>query len=171
MKDGQLSKFIENWKVITHDKNIIDMIAYGDTIEFGDYIPSRHSCLNQYNTEEENLISPEVEKMLRKGIIVECSHEERKYVSPIFITPKSDGSVRLILNLKTLNEKIKFRHFQDIGIINKMGTSKSSLCGNICHEIWAFCKRYNVWITCSYIPGKANIHADLESRRDYKDSN
>ena len=111
-KDGQLSKFIENCKVITHDKNILDMIAYGDTIGFEDYILSRHSCLNQYNTEEENLILPEVEKMLRKGIIVECSHEEREYVSPIFITQKSDGGVRLTLNLKKLNEKIKLRNFK-----------------------------------------------------------
>ena len=38
--------------------------------------------------------------------------EQVEYVSPIFITPKSDGGYRLILNLKRLNEEVVYNHFK-----------------------------------------------------------
>ena len=52
-----------------------------------------------WTTPEENkLIKLEIEKLLLKGIIMETYHEDEKFVSRIFITYKSDGGVRLILN-------------------------------------------------------------------------
>ena len=35
-----------------------------------------------------------------------------EFISPIFLTPKSDGSFRLILNLKKLNDFMPYVHFK-----------------------------------------------------------
>ena len=45
------------------------------------------------------LLSVEIKNILHKGVIEECQHEEGEYISPIFLTPKPDGSFRMILNL------------------------------------------------------------------------
>ena len=58
------------------------------------------------------LVQSELEKLLSKGIIKKTFHEQIEHVSPIFITPKSDGGIRIILNLKNLNKCIKFQHFK-----------------------------------------------------------
>jgi len=50
--------------------------------------------------------------MLSKGIVKMSSHEQDEFISPIFLTPKSDGSFRLILNLKKLNESTPHIHFK-----------------------------------------------------------
>jgi len=50
----------------------------------------------------------EIEKLLKKGIIKPSTHEQKEFVSQIFTTRKSDGRLRLILNLKILNQNIKY---------------------------------------------------------------
>ena len=91
----------------------------GDTIEFNVSPPIKHSANNpKVNTEESRVINDEISKMLAKGVIVHAQPEEIEFVSPIFITPKRDGTFRLILNLKYLNEFIAYEHF-------KMETIKS----------------------------------------------
>ena len=57
-----------------------------------------------------------MKKLLKKGVIKEVCHESIEYVSPIFITRKSDGGTRFILNLKQLNEYIEFKHFKMISL-------------------------------------------------------
>ena len=52
--------------------------------------------------------------------------------------------------------------------INKMGTTKSMSCNSMVKEIWEFCLANDMFITCTHIPGKENIVADHESRREYK---
>ena len=52
--------------------------------------------------------------------------------------------------------------------INKMGTTKSMSCNKMVKEIWEFCLANDMFITCTHIPGKENIVADHESRREYK---
>ena len=47
--------------------------------------------------------------------------KEGEYISPIFITEKSDGGFRFILNLKELNKSIEKKKF-------KMQTLSSILC-------------------------------------------
>ena len=46
------------------------------------------------------------------GAIVPSSHEPGEFISPIFVRPKDDGSFRLILNLKKLNEHTEYIHFK-----------------------------------------------------------
>ena len=65
-------------------------------------------------------LSVEIKNLLDKGVINESQHKEGEYISPIFLTPKSDGSFRMVSNLKKLNDHMPYIHF-------KMETIKSVL--------------------------------------------
>ena len=108
---GQLSKHLQNWKHLTSDQNILNMIS-GDSISFTDTPCTKHHAINPLSTDEIPLVNTEIKKLLKKGIIKTAFHENVEYVSPIFVTKKSDGGIRIILNLKQLNKTVEFQHFK-----------------------------------------------------------
>ena len=65
----------------------------------------------QHNTETE-AIDLEVHKLLKKAVISQTLHEPGEFISRIFVRPKKDGTYRLILNLKKLNNFVKYHHFK-----------------------------------------------------------
>ena len=88
-----------------------------DTIEFENDISIKHNAKNpSFPSEEEIEIQVILEEMLHKQIIGETTHETTELVSPIFMVNKPDGGTRLILNLKELNEFVKYEHFKMEGI-------------------------------------------------------
>ena len=64
------------------------------------------------NPKEKVIIAEEIAKLLSQKVIVPCEHEEGQVTSPIFLREKSDNSHRLILNLKSLNKDIVYKHFK-----------------------------------------------------------
>jgi hypothetical protein len=54
----------------------------------------------------------EIAKMLAKGIVEVATHTTGEVMSNIFIRSKKDGSHRLILNLKDLNQFVSYHHFK-----------------------------------------------------------
>ena len=64
------------------------------------------------------VINYEVEKLLKKGVIVRAPQDEKGYFSNIFICPKKDGPHRMILNLKKLNTSMEAPHFKMESIKN-----------------------------------------------------
>ena len=88
-------------------------MVQGDYLEFVENPPVKHKAYSPtFSTEEKTVISSKIEKLLSKGVIKVSNHEQIEYVSPIFLTPKSDGEYRMILNLRTLNQFIKYEHFK-----------------------------------------------------------
>ena len=82
-------------------------------LEFlGDPLIKHKYYVFQFSKEGESAIDLESQKLLAKGIITKCAHETGKYISPIFVRQKPDGSCRLILNLKKLNEDRPYIHFK-----------------------------------------------------------
>ena len=111
-RGGQLEKYIRQWRKLTNDPNISPIISGGRT-EFVDAPRIQHKARSpQFSDEEINLIKDEIDNLLTKGIIKETCHEEKKFVSPIFIYHKSNGGIRLILNLKQLKKSIEYHHFK-----------------------------------------------------------
>lgn len=126
-KGGQLSRFYPQWGKKTTDKSILNIIK-GDNIYFESSPPIQHYAQNaKFTSVEEHIIQLEIEKLLKKGVIKESYHEKIEFVSPIFITPKSDGGTRLILNLKKLNKSIKYEHFK-MSTINSVLNMVSQNC-------------------------------------------
>ena len=118
---GRLKDYIENWRKITSDPVILDIVQHCH-IEFSPGCdPERSFCFRQnFAANESEIIDNEIQKLLELKVLEEVEHTEGEYLSPIFIVPKKDGEYRMILNLKELNENIVYHHF-------KMETFESAL--------------------------------------------
>ena len=57
-------------------------------------------------------VMEEINKLVDKGVIVYTEHEKGEFFSPIFFHSKSDGTSRLIMYLKTLNEFLEYNYFK-----------------------------------------------------------
>ena len=57
-------------------------------------------------------IACEVKDLLSLGVVVQTHAQQGSWISPIFTTEKADGSPRLILNLRKLNDNIRHVHFK-----------------------------------------------------------
>ena len=66
--------------------------------------------LLNFSLGETEIIDKEISKLPSKGVIVNTTREPYDYVSSIFMRTKKDGNYRMILNLKTFNEFLKFKH-------------------------------------------------------------
>ena len=113
-KAGQVKFHLPFWKKLTSDRNILSLVA-GVHIELVDedncsLPPEREP----YRVEERQAIriQTEIEKMVKKGIVRECSRETGQVISPIFTRPKKDGGLRIILDLSDLNKSVVYRHFK-----------------------------------------------------------
>ena len=101
-KAGQLIYYVDNWKLITSDQEILSMIQ-GLHTEFQSIPFQKEAPLECAKQSEMDVISTETEKLLQEGVIVATGYEKGDFISPIFIRTKKDGSFRLILNLQRLN--------------------------------------------------------------------
>ena len=110
-KAGQISLKLTKWRKITSDAEVLCTVA-GEKIEFTSLPQQNNYKVNKFSEQEDTTIAQEVQQLLAKGVIVESPHEKGEFISPIFLRPKPDGSHRLILNLKKLNEKVVYRHFK-----------------------------------------------------------
>ena len=57
-----------------------------------------------------------------------------------------------------------------VNVINHMGTSHSDSCNSLAKEIWEWCIARNIWLSIAHIPGKQNLFADFESRRNQREA-
>jgi hypothetical protein len=85
----------------------------GYKLEF-DSIPNQFACPKRMftNAKESQIVAAEIGKLLNKRVIHKVMHTEGEFLSNIFLRPKKDGSYRLILNLKHLNQFITYKHFK-----------------------------------------------------------
>ena len=67
---------------------------------------------HQFDKTEEIIIEAEIDKLLKKKAIEECILDPEGFISGVFTRPKKDGSRRMILNLKKLNQYVKYKHFK-----------------------------------------------------------
>ena len=113
---GKIAQHIQEWQTLISDKFIIQMVR-GDTAELENGIPIKHNAKNpSFSPGKEVETQVILEEMLDKQIKWETTHESTEFVSPIFLAKKSDGGPRLILNLKELNEFVKYEHFKMDGV-------------------------------------------------------
>ena len=111
-KAGNVSNCYQEWLQLTSDPEILQIVR-GDTISFVSEPPQK-SVVKRCNVSKDTkrLMDTEIESMLQKEIIVRSTHENGEYLSPIFPVPKQDGGIRIILNLKKLNEYVEYLHFK-----------------------------------------------------------
>ena len=83
----------------------------------------------------------------------------------------------IYLALKTFASKKENTHIRimcdntsAVNILNHMGTTHSDPCNGLAKIIWEWCIVRRIWISVAHIPGKHNIVADFESRRNQRES-
>ena len=98
--------------MLTSDEFILDMVT-GAHIELLS-TPFQVKCPQKklFSSKERLVIDSEIISLLANGVIVPSVTEPGEYISPIFITPRKDGSYRMILNLKQFNEHVAYHHFK-----------------------------------------------------------
>jgi len=108
-----LKYFVENWRKITSDESILDMVEHFH-IKFIDNVnPVKTFCqANRFSSNESDQIDHEIQELLSMKVITQVEHDPNEFISPIFTVPKKDGTCRLILNLKDLNQFIEYHHFK-----------------------------------------------------------
>ena len=65
-----------------------------------------------FSDEEKIHVEHEISRLLKTGVLVTCNREPGDFISNIFLREKKNGSFRMILNLKQLNEYIPYQHFK-----------------------------------------------------------
>lgn len=111
-KAGRLSMFEENWRKLTNDPRILDIVR-NCHLEFNDTpVQSTGSYPMHFSKFEEDIIDSEIQKLLGMNVLEKVSYDKNQFLSPIFTRPKKDGEYRMILNLKELNQYIEYHHFK-----------------------------------------------------------
>ena len=109
---GGTKNCIEVWKKYTDDPWILDTVQ-GYRIEFM-WEPYQKVIPQQINFSEceKMIVKNEIDGLLQKGAVIESEHEVGEFISNIFVVPKPNGKYRPIINLKYLNQFIKYEHFK-----------------------------------------------------------
>ena len=108
---GGVANFVGNWQKLTSDREILTT-SKGATIEFDAPPFPVATSIVSFSSEEITIINSETDKLLAKDIIETTSLDPDETLSNIFIRPKKDGSQRLILNLKGLNQYFTYHYFK-----------------------------------------------------------
>ena len=111
-KAGRIAKFIQEWKKLTTDPFILDIVK-NCHIDLDTCKEIKSNCV-QYKFEffEETIIDKEIEKLLEIEVLVKVEPEQGQILSPIFFREKSNNEYRLVINLKKVNECIPYKHFE-----------------------------------------------------------
>ena len=103
----------QHWELLTNDPVILDAIKhYHIEFELDDPIQNKEPHNIRFSSNERNLISMEISKLLSKGVLELTHRSPGDFISNIFVRPKKNGSYRMILNLKPLNEFVDYHHFK-----------------------------------------------------------
>jgi len=109
---GRLKNYLQFWKSLTSDESILQTVS-GAKIEFNRYVVQKFPMKPIKCSSEEKLkIDTEMYKYGKSGIIEKVDHSVGEFVNQIFPTPKKNGGVRIILNLKPLNDAVEYKHFK-----------------------------------------------------------
>ena len=77
---------------------------------------------------------------------------------------------KCLLKIRATHIRIMCDDTTAVSVIYHMGTSHSDSCNSVAKEIWEWCIDHKIWLSAAHIPGKQNLIADFESRRNQRAS-
>ena len=100
---GNISSQILNWKRITKDKVILDIIQHGLKLRIVDKPVTNAPFQHPRSIYETVIIDGEIQKLLQKQVIEEVANDTNiGCYHNLFTNWKRDGTYRTILNLKKI---------------------------------------------------------------------
>lgn len=112
-KAGGLSRQLHEWRKLTSDERVLSDVA-GISLEFDGEPPRQisESKIFKFSRNEEEIVDSQISDYMNKGIIEKSIEQNDQFVSNIFLREKRNKGYRMILNLKPLNQFIKYHHFK-----------------------------------------------------------
>jgi len=104
-----LSKAGRTWKESCHNTLITNWVTEGARIPFTNLPPPFFLKNHPMTAEQETFISQEIEKLLQSGTIMET--DQATNISPLGAVPKKNGKLRMILDLRLVNNYIQTPRF------------------------------------------------------------
>lgn len=90
----------------------MNCVLHGYRIPIISTVTQPYKPSNQNSNIDKTLMQLAINNLLDLGAISVCKYEEPQYISPIFLTPKPNGTYRFILNLKSFNKFVQKDHFK-----------------------------------------------------------
>ena len=104
---GRLPFFLCNWKKVTNNNFVLQIIEHGLKLQFHTTPPMIEIYSSPFSSLREDSISLEISELYNKSAIDTTKPTDDQFISPIFDVPKRDTKKRrVILNLKFLNKYI-----------------------------------------------------------------
>ena len=114
---GRLKLFQENWKLITSDLAILEIVRGWRLPIIGRLCQEREPKQIPMSEVKREVVDKEIQSMIQKGALREVQPVEGQYLSTIFVRPKREmNKFRPIINLKQLNTQMPYRHFKMEGM-------------------------------------------------------
>lgn len=108
---GRLKYFVENWKIITSDKSVLETVQ-------GYHIPLiskphqwRKRITKTRSIEQKTLLSQAIVDLVAIGAVKQTMNQDDQFLSTLFII-KQSNKVRPIFNLKALNNYVQTEKFK-----------------------------------------------------------
>ena len=110
---GLVKNHISHWELITQDPFTLRAIQHYN-IQFAEtlLLQTTPPMNKTFSPAEKEIIQNEIIKLSLKGVIEKAIYTNDSYLSNVFVRLKKDGSHRMILNLKSLNEFVAYYHFK-----------------------------------------------------------
>ena len=99
-KGGNLRYSSKNWYKYTKDKYISNVITNSPKLDLKQLPTQNSSSSYPLSSKENETISVEIKKLLKKSVILYSTPEVGEFMSGIFTGDKKEGNKRIILNLK-----------------------------------------------------------------------
>ena len=109
---GKLKMYRKQWLKITSDAWVLNTLKGADIELIGYPHQYKPPPPMHFSVQEESIIQSEIDKLLKKKVIIPTQKQEGDFVSNIFLRAKKDGTFRMILNLKRLNNDLNYQHFK-----------------------------------------------------------
>ena len=108
---GCVSHFSDAWSRLTSDKEILSTASGMATESYNP--PCQHYLPQSVRSDfDAQVIDLEIAKLLSICVIEATGHSHEEIISDILLRNKKDGSYRMILNLKKLNQYASKTHFK-----------------------------------------------------------
>ena len=107
---GRLGHFSDRWAEITKDSWVLSVVRTGYMLPFDSNPPLSPSPLF-LGQNESPALEEEVHKLLLKGAVERVFPEDPGFYSRIFLVPKKNGKLRLIIDLSKLNAFLNVQSF------------------------------------------------------------
>lgn len=112
---GQLAQYIDIWRNYGAPPHVLNTIQ-GYRIPFLSKPPLARTVSDRFCTPVSPIMTTEINKMVTQNILQPSDRNEAGFTSRLFLVPKSDGSVRPVMNLKGLNNYVDIQKFRLINV-------------------------------------------------------